>query len=106
MLGMCFFPPFDPNMTVDIVNATTGWGTSLFELMKCAERGMAMARAFNAREGFTANDDALPGRFFEPFPSGPLQGVSQNRDQFQAALQTLYQMAGWDPVVGAPTRTK
>ena len=106
MLGMCLFPPFDPNMTVDIVRAVTGWDTSLFEMMKAAERGMAMARAFNAREGFAARDDTLPDRFFEAFPSGPLEGVSQDRQQFRAALDTLYQMASWDPVIGAPTRAK
>jgi len=106
MLGMCLFPPFGPNMVVDIIRAVTGWDTSLFELMKASERGMALARAFNAREGFTAEDDTLPDRFFEAFPSGPLEGVSQNREQFQEALNTLYLMAGWDPEIGAPTRAK
>jgi aldehyde:ferredoxin oxidoreductase len=67
---------------------------------------MGMARAFNAREGFTAGDDSLPDRFFEPFTSGPLKGVAQDREQFQAALNAYYQMAGWDSVTGAPTRGK
>ena len=106
MIGLCLFLPFSPNKMVDIVSAVTGWETSLFELMKAAERGMAMARAFNTREGFDASDDILPDRFFEPFESGPLKGVSQSREQFQAALATYYQMAGWDPVVGSPTRGK
>jgi len=106
MLGMCLFPPFGPNRVVDIIRAVTGWDTSLFELMKAAERGMAMARAFNAREGFTAKDDRLPDRLFQRFPSGPLKGVSLDRRQFRVALDTLYQMAGWDPVIGAPTRAK
>jgi aldehyde:ferredoxin oxidoreductase len=106
MLGMCLFPPFNPNMTVDIIRAVTGWDTSLFELFKASERGMAMARAFNAREGFTTKDDTLPDRFFEQFDSGPLQGVSQDRQQFNHALQTLYQMLGWDNVIGVPTRAK
>ncbi len=106
LLGMCLFPPFGPNMVVDIIKAVTGWDTSLFELMKAAERGMAMARAFNAREGFTAKDDTLPERFFEAFTSGPLDGVSLDHQQFQAAMDILYQIAGWDPVIGAPTRAK
>jgi len=106
MLGMCLFPPFGPNMVVDIIRAVTGWDTSLFELMKASERGMAMARAFNAREGFTAEDDTLPDRFFEAFASGPLKGVSQNREQLQEALNTLYRMAGWDLEIGAPTSAK
>lgn len=106
MLGMCLFLPYGPNETVDIVAAVTGWKTSLFELMKGAERGMAMARAFNAREGFRAKDDYLPDRFFDPFPSGPLKGVAHKRHEFRAALETYYQMSGWDPEIAAPTRAK
>ncbi|MEW6750738.1 MAG: aldehyde ferredoxin oxidoreductase family protein [Candidatus Latescibacterota bacterium] len=104
VLGMCLFLPYDPNMTVDIVRAVTGWDTSLFELMRGAERSLAMARAFNAREGFTAKDDYLPDRFFEAFTSGPLRGVAQKRHEFRAALETYYRMAGWDPALAAPTR--
>jgi aldehyde:ferredoxin oxidoreductase len=106
MLGMCLFLPYGPNMTVDLIRAVTGWDTSLFELMRAAERGMAMARAFNAREGFTAKDDYLPDRFYEPYTSGPLKGVALKRHEFRAALDTYYQMAGWDPVLAAPTRAK
>ncbi len=106
MLGMCCFLPYSPNVKVDIVRAVTGWNTSLFELMKSAERGLALARAFNAREGFTAKDDYLPDRFFEPFSSGPLEGVAHKRHEFHAAIQTYYQMSGWDPVLAAPTRAK
>ncbi|MCC7263277.1 MAG: aldehyde ferredoxin oxidoreductase family protein [Candidatus Latescibacteria bacterium] len=106
MLGMCLFLPYDPNEMVEIIQAVTGWDTSLFELMKGAERGMAMARAFNAREGFRAKDDYLPDRFFDPFPSGPRKGVSHKRHEFRAALDTYYQMSGWDREIGAPTRAK
>ena len=106
MLGMCLFLPYSPNDTLDIIKAVTGWDTSLYELMKVAERGMALARAFNAREGFSAKDDYLPDRFFDPFPSGPKEGVAHKRHEFRAALNTFYQMSGWDPVLGAPTRAK
>ena len=106
MLGMCLFLPFSANRTVDIVNAVTGWETSLFELMKAAERGMAMARAFNAREGFTAKDDYMPDRFFEPFTSGPLKGVAHKRHEFRAAVETFYDMSGWDHELAAPTRAR
>jgi len=106
MLGMCLFLPYSPNETVALIRAVTGWNTSLFELMKAAERGMAMARAFNAREGFTAKDDYLPDRFFEAFESGPTEGQAHKRHEFHAAVQTYYEMSGWDPVLAAPTRAK
>ena len=103
MVGMCLFLPYSPNDTVDIIKAVTGWDTSLFEIMKAAERALALARAFNAREGFTAKDDYLPDRFYHKFRSGPLKGVAHNRKQFKDALRTYYDMAGWDRKTGAPT---
>jgi aldehyde:ferredoxin oxidoreductase len=106
MLGLCLFLPYDPNRIVDIVRGITGWDTSLAEMFKGAERGMALARAFNAREGFTAADDTLPERFFQSFEEGPLKGVFPDREGFQSALEDLYSVLGWDPVSGAPTRGK
>ena len=106
VLGVCVFLPYLPNTIVEIVRGVSGWDTSLLELFQVAERGMAMARAFNAREGFTAADDKLPSRYFEAFDSGPLEGVSQNPDQFKSALDFFYHMAGWDSESGAPTPYK
>ena len=75
-LGLCVFGyaprgvmPLDK--MVRCLNAITGWNASLFELMKAAERGTTMARAFNSREGFTIKDDRLPKRFYDPKPDGP-----------------------------------
>lgn len=90
---------------VQIVQAITGWRTSLFELLKAGERGLTMARAFNCREGFTAADDRLPERFFEPMRDGTLRGHAIDRDQFNAALRLYYGMMGWDEQ-GVPSRAK
>lgn len=100
-IGICNFTaypwgPMSTNDLVDYVNAVTGWDTSLWEMMKVGERHSAMSRLFNLREGLTANDDALPDRFFEPLEAGVLQGKSLNSDEFQQALKTYYQMMGWD----------
>jgi len=59
--------PFGPqtvNGIVNYVKAVTGWETSLFDLLKVAERHTNMARIFNLREGLTADDDMLPDRLF------------------------------------------
>jgi len=106
VIGMCHFPPFDPNATTDVVNWVTGWETSLFEMAKLAERAWSMARAYNVLEGFSPKDDTLPDRNFEAFVSGPLEGVAIDRQEFEDALQTYYEIAGWDAVTGAPTRAK
>ncbi len=41
-------------LVVNAMRAVTGWDTSLWELIKVGERAKALARAFNCREGFTA----------------------------------------------------
>jgi len=105
-VGMCQFQPYNFQQIVQIVNAATGWNTTVWELMKVGERNLNLARVFNAREGLTAADDNLPARFFDPFESGPLAGVAVDREQLQAALRTYYGMMGWDVDTGLPTVEK
>ena len=110
-LGVCLFTvkPFGMqtlNGMVDYVKAVTGWDTSLFDLLKVGERHINMARIFNLREGFTAQDDTLPDRFFQPLEGGTLKGKKIDREAFSKALETYYEMMGWDPETGVPKRTK
>jgi len=103
---ICLFPRFSPSHFVELVNGATGWNTSVFELMKVGERALALARVFNAREGYTAKDDILPERFYEAFNSGPLKNKEIGRETMHQALQTYYKMAGWDPERAVPTKEK
>jgi aldehyde:ferredoxin oxidoreductase len=110
-LGVCMFTakPFGPqtlNGIVDYVKAVTGWETSLFDLFKVAERHANMARIFNLREGFTARDDTLPDRFFRPMEGGTLKGKNIDREEFSKAIETYYEMMGWDPKTGVPKKEK
>ena len=107
-LGMCDFvgvPIGVLTLTklVETTAAITGWDTSLFELLKCAERGNALKRVFNIREGFTPADDCLPQRLHGPLGNGALEGVGIDPDEFAAMLHTYYDMAGWDRETGMPT---
>jgi aldehyde:ferredoxin oxidoreductase len=96
---MCYFVSIYGFMGLqrvsELVQAVTGWNTSVWELMKVGERALNMALAFNRREGFSQADDVLPHRFFTPQPSGPLQGVSIEENAFLDAKETYYQMMGW-----------
>jgi len=83
----------------------TGWETSLFELLKVAEKSNTMARCFNIREGLTSKDDKLPDRFFEAFTSGPLKDKPIDKEEFEKAIKTYYAMQGWDEN-GVPTKEK
>jgi len=89
----------------DYVNAATSWDMSLWELLKVGERANTMSRLYNLREGFTAADDNLPQRMFEPLQNGKLEGKAIDPQEFQQAIQLYYQMAGWD-VTGVPTQGK
>jgi aldehyde:ferredoxin oxidoreductase len=93
------------NQLVEVLHCVTGWRTSLFELLKAGERGITMARAFNVLFGFTAADDKLPERFFEPMRAGTLKGHAIDKAEFQEALQLYYGMMGWT-ADGIPTRGK
>ena len=89
----------------DFINAATGWDMTMWELMKVGERANTLARLFNVREGFSATDDTLPDRIFEPLEKGRLEGIGVDRAEFGQALQTYYQMAGWGDD-GVPTPAK
>jgi aldehyde:ferredoxin oxidoreductase len=112
-LGICKFP-FIPhpngfikiNQLIEIINAVTGWETSLWELMKVGERAINIARCFNIREGFTNNDDDLPERFFEEIKFGPSKGFKINKEEFYKAIKIYYEMMGWDKNTGIPTKAK
>ena len=110
-VGMCDFVgaplnALEMDPLVSYINAVTGWNMSLFELMKVGERGNTLARLFNVREGFTPEDDVLPQRLHEGLGNGVLKGERIDPEQFFAARNTYYEMAGWDPRTGAPTATK
>ena len=91
---------------VEVVQAVTGWETSLWELMKVGERSVNLGRVFNLREGFGRTDDVLPERLFEPLESGALEGKGLDRQEFDDLLTLYYEAMGWDPKDGVPTRGK
>ena len=111
-LGLCVFGyaprgvmPIDT--MVKCVNAVTGWEGSLFELMRAAERGTMIARAFNSREGFGVNDDRLPQRLFDPKPDGANAGQQIFKEEdFNHAVRLYYEMIDCDPQTGRPGRAK
>ncbi len=104
-LVMCYFLPYDHHRVRDLLRGATGWNSTVWELMKVGERAIHLTRAFNFVSGFTGEDDWLPARFFEPFKSGPLEGVAINEEELMQALQTYYGMIGWDKE-GIPRKEK
>jgi aldehyde:ferredoxin oxidoreductase len=74
-------------------------------VLKAGERGVTMGRAFNVLRGFTAEDDNLPERMFEPLRAGTLKGHKIDKEAFKKALKLYYGMMGWDKD-GNPTEAK
>ena len=73
-----------------------GWDITLEELQEIGERRINMMRMFNVKEGFSRKDDKLPSKAFLPIPDGPNKGVRIEKKDFEKALDTYYDMAGWD----------
>jgi aldehyde:ferredoxin oxidoreductase len=96
---------YGPNQLVEMARAVTGWDVSLWELMKVGERRLNMMRAFNAREGFTREDDVLPAKLARPKVGGPSDGAYIDPEDLEAAKDLYYAMCGWDEG-GVPTRPK
>ena len=109
VLGLCYFGPV-PRSFIQVedalaaIEAATGWGLTVADVLRIGERATNLARAFNAREGFGRQDDRLPERLFEPLEGGALTGAAISPAEFEAALTELYRLKGWDPVRAAPTR--
>lgn len=111
VIGYCFFGPgprsfIHPDDVIASVNAATDWEVSIADVLEIGERATNLARVFNAREGFSRQDDSLPERLFQGLENGALKGESMSRDEFEQALTVLYDLKGWDPHTGHPTRER
>ena len=109
VVGLCFFGPaprsfIQPDDVLASIQAATGWNFTIDEVLQIGERATNMARIFNLRAGFSREDDTLPERLFQPLENGALQGQAMPRPEFEQALTQLYQLKGWDPSTGQPTK--
>jgi len=94
--GLCMFMPYDYEQFTELINATTGWKSSFFELMKVGERANTMLRAFNCKMGMTAKDDTLPERFFHDFEQKLPTTAALKKEEWEAAKKMYYVAMGWD----------
>jgi aldehyde:ferredoxin oxidoreductase len=99
---------YSPEETVEMLGYVTGWDNiSLSEILEVGERRINLMRAFNAREGFGKEQDALQKKFFKPLLGpGPNEGVRYTSAQFAQMKETYYRIMGWDTETGLPTQEK
>lgn len=77
----------------------TGEHVTVKEIWEIGERISNLQRAFNLREGVTAEADHLPSRLLEPFNEGLAKGQVPD---VAVHIKEYYQARGWDPK-GVPT---
>jgi len=88
---------------MELLNAATGAGYDLEELVRAGERIFNAERLFLVRAGFNRKDDTLPPRMLkEPMPDGPGKGMVCHLEEM---LNEYYPVRGWTPE-GLPTPAK
>jgi aldehyde:ferredoxin oxidoreductase len=104
-LALCQFLPYSCTQAAEVTAAVTGWDITVAEQLLAAERTLTLCRLFNVRQGFSAEDDRLPARFFEPTRFGALAETALEPERMQQAKQHYYALMGWD-ADGVPTPEK
>ena len=107
-LGVCTFviatyPHVDA--LVAFLNAVTGWGMTLDELLTVGERVANLRQAFNIREGLNPLDYVVSGRLEgrPPLEAGPLAGVTIDQDTVN---REYLEAMGWDLKTTRPSNAK
>ncbi len=103
-LGLCAFvaatyPHVDT--LLEFINATTGWGMTLEELLTTGERIANVRQAFNIREGINPLEYVVSGRLEgrPPLTAGPLAGVTIDQDVIN---REFLEAMDWDLVTTRP----
>lgn len=102
-LGICKFVPWTEEQIQEAVACVTGQPWTDRDLRQVVDRGVALARIFNIREGFSEKDDLLPKRFADSPSDGPLKGLDPGR--LVEGRKSYYRAMGWDEA-GVPTPAK
>lgn len=84
----------------EMLAAGTGLQIDGRDILRIGERIYNLERLFNLREGFTAEDDTLPPRFFKPLPEG---GSRKRVVHLDVMIPEYYSLRGWD-TKGQPTK--
>lgn len=99
----CHFYPYDYAHLAAALSGVTGLKYGIHDILRVGERAQTLARLFNLREGFTADDDKLPKRVMQAFKSGPLAGVEITQETFDWAKRRYYELMQWNPTTGEPS---
>ena len=99
----CHFYPYHYDHMASALSGVTGVEFTVADILQVGARAQTLARLFNLREGFTADDDKLPKRVMKAFKSGPLAGTEITPEAFNWARSRYYELMHWDPDTGVPS---
>jgi aldehyde:ferredoxin oxidoreductase len=99
----CHFYPYHYDHMASALSGVTGAEFTVADILQVGARAQTLARLFNLREGFTADDDKLPKRVMKAFKSGPLAGTEITPEAFNWAKRRYYELMQWEPETGVPT---
>lgn len=99
---ICQFYVYEYRHMMEALKAVAGWDMTKEDIVEVGLRLVNMGRLFLQREGFSAADDRLPPREFQPHTSGPIAGKALTPQEFQAALDKYYSLMDWED--GMPSR--
>jgi aldehyde:ferredoxin oxidoreductase len=102
-LGICHFAQVPFKLMIGMVNAATGWNTTVDELLKAGERTFQLQRALSCKLGVTAKDDVLPELALRPIPDSGQEGHVPNMGKM---MPEYYALRDWDAQTGKPSRKR
>jgi aldehyde:ferredoxin oxidoreductase len=100
---ICQFYCYDYEQMAEALSGVSGQEYSIHDVLDVGARAQTLARLFNLREGFTADDDKLPKRVMKAFKSGPIADVDISPQAFEWAKHRYYELMKWDPETGIPS---
>lgn len=81
-----------------LINATTGWSFDISDVDLIGERAFTIKKAFNIREGWKREHDALNYRWHhDPMTKGPSAGHVVTEDELEYMKDLYYEAKGWTP---------
>jgi aldehyde:ferredoxin oxidoreductase len=100
-LGVCRFCTSDFNLTLECLNAITGWNFTIPEAMDVGRRTINQLRIFNFRHGLTKEIEAPSVRYGSTPVDGPAKGIGI-MPHWEAIRRNYYEQMGWNPETGKP----
>jgi aldehyde:ferredoxin oxidoreductase len=102
-LGICRLCTPNLALTLECINAVTGWDWTVEDAKTMGLRIVNLMRMFNFRHGLNKEMEAPSVRYSSTPVDGPAEGHGI-REHWDAIRDNYYEQMGWDVATGMPTR--